>query len=223
MSEMDRLSQLLARLAGGRPIRRDSSGAWRQLRSPVTDDEVGALAQREFVTVRADRVVLTEVGRVHIERLLDPHSPNRWIEVRGRAGRARITANRNESPLGWLLRRRHISAVQFAAGERLRADFMLAGCAPAVTMRWDPTMVRGTAARQPSEPTAGQLAAKLRFEAACTAAGPGLADILARVVCLGEGLEAAERAFRWPARAGKVVLGIALDRLVVHYGVRRAA
>jgi hypothetical protein len=37
------------------------------------------------------------------------------------------------------------------------------------------------------------------------------------VVCAGEGLPIAERALGWPARAGRLVLGIALDRLADHY------
>ncbi len=65
--------------------------------------------------------------------------------------------------------------------------------------------------------TSAQIAAKRRFDAAIAAAGPGLADILWRVVCAGEGLPAAERALSWPARAGRVVLTLALDRLATHY------
>ena len=49
------------------------------------------------------------------------------------------------------------------------------------------------------------------------AVGPGLADVLWRVVCAGEGLPVAERALGWPARAGRVVLTLALDRLAAHY------
>jgi hypothetical protein len=41
--------------------------------------------------------------------------------------------------------------------------------------------------------------------------------VLWRVVCAGEGLGAAERALGWPARAGKLVLELALDRLADHY------
>jgi hypothetical protein len=37
------------------------------------------------------------------------------------------------------------------------------------------------------------------------------------VLCAGEGLRAAEGALGWPARAGKLVLVIALDRLADHY------
>jgi hypothetical protein len=61
------------------------------------------------------------------------------------------------------------------------------------------------------------LDARRRVEAALAAAGPGLATIVERVVCEGEGLATAERAMGWPARAGKVVLAIALDRLAAHY------
>ena len=43
--------------------------------------------------------------------------------------------------------------------------------------------------------------------------------MLWRVVCAGEGLETAERALGWPVRAGKLVLQLALDRLVVHYRI----
>jgi hypothetical protein len=62
-----------------------------------------------------------------------------------------------------------------------------------------------------------QLAAKRRFDAAVAVVGEGLADVLWRVVCAGEGMREAERALGWPARAGRVVLTIALDRLADHY------
>lgn len=64
----------------------------------------------------------------------------------------------------------------------------------------------------------GALSARWRFDAAMNAVGPGLSDVLWRVVCEGEGLTEAERGLSWPARAGKLVLGLALDRLVMHYG-----
>ena len=45
---------------------------------------------------------------------------------------------------------------------------------------------------------------------AIAAAGPGLSDILWRIVCAGEGMREAETALGWPARAGKLVLTLAL-------------
>ena len=47
-------------------------------------------------------------------------------------------------------------------------------------------------------------------------AGPGLSDILWRIVCAGEGMRDAETALGWPARAGKLVL-------IGRFGARRIA
>ena len=138
-----------------------------------------------------------------------------------RAGRS-VTVNLAESPLGWLRSRGHVDARQFDAGEQLRADWERAQLAPAVTMRWDAART----ARAPGspegqlDPTETQIAAKRRFDTAVAAVGPGLGDILWRIVCAGEGMREAEAALGWPARAGKLVLGLALDRLADHYGMR---
>ena len=68
-------------------------------------------------------------------------------------------------------------------------------------------------------PTLAGIAAKRRVEAALDAAGPGLKDVLWRIVCAGEGMASAESALGWPARTGRVVLTLALDRLADHYGL----
>jgi len=146
----------------------------------------------------ADRVVEREVQREGVAR----------------GGRS-VTVNRAESPLTWLRSRGLIDARHYAAGERLRAAYETASIAPSVTMRWTPRVDGG--GQDALDPTSAQIAAKRRFDAAIAAAGPGLADILWRVVCAGEGLPAAERALSWPARAGRVVLTLALDRLATHY------
>ncbi|NJC34070.1 hypothetical protein GGR88_001544 [Sphingomonas jejuensis] len=110
-----------------------------------------------------------------------------------------------------------ISARQHDAGDQLRRDWERSELGPRVTMRWDPTPAGGTTGRGAPDPVMGSASAKARFDAALTAAGPGLSDVLWRVVCAGDGLTAAERALGWPARAGKLVLGMALDRLADHY------
>lgn len=137
--------------------------------------------------------------------------------------RTRVTINLAESPLGWLMRRGMISPAQFDAGERLRGDFMRAGQAPRTTMSWDatPAMRGARGAPEGLDPGAAQIAAKARFEAAVAAVGNGLSDILWRVICMGDGLETAERSLGWPSRAGKLVLLLALDRLDAHYAARR--
>lgn len=80
---------------------------------------------------------------------------------------------------------------------------------------------RGAGDAQPSDRTLpARIDAKHRFEAAVADAGPGLSDILWRIVCAGEGMRQAETALGWPARAGKLVLGIALDRVADFYRIR---
>ena len=133
-----------------------------------------------------------------------------------------VTVNLAESPLGWLAARGLISERQFDAGERLRADWERAQMERSTTMRWDASGIRksGGSAGEALDPTSAQLAAKQRFEAAVAAVGPGLSDVLWRIVCAGEGMRDAERALGWPARAGKLVLGLALDRLAGFYRMR---
>lgn len=216
---------LLRRLAAGHAARRDASGQWRVAGHPVAADLIARLVRDELVAVRGEEARATELGVARVERLREPERPNRWLERAGRAGRAPLLRDRMESPLAWLARRRMISATQLAAGERLRADWQLAHAHPSVTMRWEPVpRPRGAGGpADPGEPGLVMLDARRRVEAALAAAGPGLAAMLERVVCAGEGLAVAERSMGWPARAGKVVLGLALDRLALHYGLAAPA
>ncbi len=151
-----------------------------------------------------------------VERELTVEGPSQRPPRRGRRS---VTVNLAESPLTWLHARGHLSDVQFAAGECLRCDFERAQIVPGVTMRWDPVRVRGGNGDPLLSAGERQLAARQRFDAAVKAAGPGLSDILWRVVCAGEGLPGAERALGWPARSGKLVLGLALDRVAGFYRI----
>ncbi|KQM14573.1 hypothetical protein ASE73_10490 [Sphingomonas sp. Leaf24] len=135
--------------------------------------------------------------------------------IRDVAGGRRVTVNLRESPLDWLKARSLVDGRQFEAGERLRGDFERASLGPQVTMRWDGAPRGSNGA--PVDPSGRQVAARARFDAAITAVGPGLSDILWRTVCANEGLPAAEKALGWPARAGRLVLTLALDRLAAHY------
>ena len=124
--------------------------------------------------------------------------------------------NLAESPIAWLHARGHLDDRLFDAGERLRADYERAQLAPSTTMRWDPVRIGGSgdAALTPTE---RQIAARARFDGAIAHAGKGLSDILWRTVCAGESLPDAERALAWPARSGKLVLRLALDRVAEFY------
>lgn len=140
----------------------------------------------------------------------------------GVAPRRSVTINAAESPLGWLLARGLVTRRQYDAGERLRCDWERAQLAPRVTMAWDAAPVARGRVGSALAPDRGgaQIDAKRRFDAAIADAGPGLADVLWRVVCAGEGMREAESALGWPARAGKLVLAFALDRIADYYRMR---
>ena len=151
-----------------------------------------------------------------VERELTSEGPRRSGGVAAR--RRSVTVNLAESPLTWLRARGHLDDRLFAAGERLRADYERAQLGPSLTMRWEPVRIRGTngGGLAPSE---RQLAARQRFDGAIAAAGKGLEDILWRVVCACETVTAAEKELEWPARSGKLVLRIALDRVADFYRI----
>ena len=134
-----------------------------------------------------------------------------------RKGGRSVTVNLAESPLTWLHSRGHLSDVQFAAGEALRRDWERAQLAPGITMRWDAVRIKGSGGDISLTASERQLAARARFEGAVSAAGPGLSDILWRVVCAGDTLPLAEREMAWPVRSGKLVLRLALDRVAGAY------
>lgn len=130
-----------------------------------------------------------------------------------------VTVNLSESPLGWLHARGHLSDRQFDAGEKLRADWERANLAPRITMRWDAAPVAKGKRSSPAllNETEAQLAAKQRFTNAIDSLGSDLSDIAWRIICGGEGTPVAEKNLGWPARSGKLVLKIALDRLAIFY------
>ncbi len=155
-------------------------------------------------------------NRKLVERELTEEGPRR----KGGASRKRrsVTVNLAESPLGWLHAHGHLDDRLFDAGERLRADYERAQLGANVTMRWDPVRVRGTG-EQGLTQTERQISAHTRFNGALKQAGRGLEDILWRVVCAGETLPVAEKALAWPARSGKLVLRLALDRVADFYRI----
>lgn len=145
------------------------------------------------------------------------------------AARGSSLINEDESPLAWLRRRQekggaaYICSGQFAAGERLRADFHVAQMTPRVTQSWD--AVPATKSGRRSAPGVGVemadhvLAARIRVERALSAVGPELSGVLIDVCCHLNGLEKTERAAGWPQRSAKVILSLALTRLARHYRI----
>ncbi len=140
--------------------------------------------------------------------------------TKARKSRARsVTVNLSESPLGWLHARGHLTDRQFDGGEKLRADWERANLAPKITMNWNIVPLTGghSAAPDMLNATETQIAARQRFDDAIDYLGNDLSDIAWRIICAGEGVPAAEKNLGWPARSGKLVLKIALDRLANFY------
>jgi hypothetical protein len=165
-------------------------------------------------------MAFTNTARLLVERPL-PRDGTPVIGKRKAKPARTTTVNLAESPLGWLRARGLISERQFDAGERLRADWERAALSPRVTMCWDAPPADKVARGAPgvADPVTAQIDAHKRFDAAVEAVGPGLTDILWRIICAGEGMRDAEQALGWPARAGRLVLGIALDRLATYYRI----
>lgn len=160
-------------------------------------------------------------NRLLVERSLNdgiPAAPGRRREGAHCAVRS-VTVNLSESPLGWLMARGHLSVRQFDAGEKLRGDYEAAQLSSMVSSRWDPVPSDRLSAGAGCmlERSERQVAAKQRFDAALDALGTGLDAIAWRIICQHQSIPDAERALGWPARAGKLVLRIALDRLADHY------
>jgi hypothetical protein len=136
--------------------------------------------------------------------------------------------NEAESPLAWLARRKgpdgkaFITPLQLAAGERLRADFTRAGLTPRVTANWIAPIAQGRRSGDGGGAAAFTdqvIAAKDRLARTLDAVGPEFAGLLLDVCCFLKGLEAVERERRWPPRAARIVLMLALDRLARQYGI----
>jgi hypothetical protein len=189
---------------------------------------VEELLRKDWAAQRGADVQITAPGQRALERYDAPKGSDGFAQqnriitrCKRRVPGAVVDVNLAESPLGWLKRRALIDERQWQAGERLRSDYYIGAAPPRTTMKWDaPPM--GKTARGPAEhldPTLAQISAKQRFGAAMGAAGPGLSDVLWRVVCAGEGLETAEKALGWPARAGKLVLTLGLDRVASYYRI----
>jgi len=142
-------------------------------------------------------------------------------------GRTNVVVDEGESPLAWLARRRGragralIEPHQLQAGERLRADFTRAHLMPRTTSNWSnpmPSRRRRSSGDHAVTYTDTMIASRQRVHSALDAVGPEFAGLLLDVCCFLKGIEDVERERLWPARSGKVVLQLALERLARHYG-----
>jgi hypothetical protein len=228
----------------GVTLERQHEGTWRFAGSPqppaaCAGTVVETLRRRGVVAdAGAGKLVLSETGAALLRRALAggedfaaQHQVRAAAVVSDGETAQAVTLNHAESPLTWLRNRRDrdgkpfIDAVQFAAGERLRADYSRGQMAPRVTSNWTAAVADGrrSGAGGMAEITEAAMAARRRVEKAMAAVGPDLAGLLVDFCCFLKGLEEIEWERRWPARSAKVVLQLALAALARHYGLAEAA
>ncbi len=218
-------------------VREDDNGD--SFRTAVADRQIAqAMALKSWIntadpSLRIVRYFITAAGRAAL-RGLTAESENRAQGFREASPRRRDGSNVwdlnesdsissrymvTESPLVGLARRRgkdgkhFLSSELVQAGERLREDYELCYVGPCIAENWQDVLQA-----EPKPNTAqATIDARQRVSNALTELGPGLADIALRCCCFLEGLEVTEKSMGWSARSGKIVLRIALQRLVRHY------
>jgi hypothetical protein len=206
-----------------------------QMTATIAPADVDDLLARDLIELTPGGYRISAAGRGWLKRALSPgdvfqaqHSARRVVlrDV-GDGVEQPVIVNDAESPLAWLARRKDksgeplIAAHQFAAGERLRADYTYAALGPRVTASYGGSGGgrRGSGGNSAAQMSDTVLAARQRVSRALSAVGPELAGVLVDVCCHLKGLEDAEREEGWPQRSGKVVLQIALTGLARHYGL----
>lgn len=218
----------------------------RTARTGVMDRMVAqAFALKDWIacrkTGRVTSYELTATGRLALKRMMDGEAQaggmaeaatpfanqhRDWAEreVATPDGPRKLRYNLAESPVAALGRRRDkdgkpfLDAELVQAAERLREDFEAAQMGPRITQNWDRFLTAGDRGGfRPEAGGGGGGAARDRVALALRDLGPGLGDVVLRVCCFLEGIEAAERRMGWAARSGKIVLRIALMRLRRHY------
>lgn len=230
-------------------LRPDSRGGQTRL-CTVARSVAQAFALKDWVACdrpgRISAYAITPAGRAALRRLLSEDEmraggvreaqfiyadQHRIIATRaedGPDGPRRIRYNAAESPVCALGRKLdrdgkpYLSPDLVRVAERLREDFELAQMGPRVAQNWERFLTGGDRGGfgTGSHPAEGPRAARDRVGDALRDLGPGLGDVVLRVCCFLEGIEATERHLGWAARSGKIVLRIALQRLKRHYEER---
>lgn len=244
MVRLAKPGRVLAPLPGARTGYGVYSGSDRRRRPfAVASAREAARALSEGVIFAAgqDSFTLTDAGRARIRREAVPgpeedrfagqHRELGERAVIDRGGQISIlVANLSESPLaryarGEAGRAPLLEPDHVMAGERLRADFHRAAMGRPAASDWTRAPRGKTPAFRfdPGDAPVARIDSKRRVMDALAAAGPGF-DRLLVSICLREtGMSAAERELDWPQRAGAPALKLALERLAIHYGIRRAA
>lgn len=208
---------------------------------PDADDlvQAGLAAWQACEGYHCERLVATTRGHsVQAGTMSDAPSPYtaarlplKRMQIDGPDGTTSVMVDMAESPLAWLRRRKGkdgrtlISDSAFQAGERLRRDLTLAGNLPGVTMDWSRPFIDGSGPGDTRglNVTETVIAARQRVTLALNAVGQDLSGLLVDLCGFLKPLGQIEAERGWPVRSGKVMVGLALDRLAGHYGLTTLA
>lgn len=204
------------------------------------EDEGGNRIVEEMIrhslveTAQNGMLRMTAQGRLFLKRALCGHeqpyaAQHRDIAIETRGRNLEVPVNLSESPLARLYRRRGrggerlVGEAQFLAGERLRRDFETAQLSPKLGPALAPRVDGGRGKNNAADFQENAMEARRKVGRALDFTGREMGSLLLDVCCFLKGLEQVERERRWPARSAKIVLGLALDRLMEHYGLQEAA
>lgn len=200
-------------------------GADRRLLDRLVRGRLAAVADSRIAITAAGRRFL-EGAREQADALGSPPAEIERATLVRPDGAAAVLVNAAESPLGQLARRKgrdgrpFLSAREFEAGERLRADYERGCIVPRIGMNWSGMGLPASGGRSPAgavELGDAAMAARRRVDDAVDAVGPELAGPLIDVCCFLKGFERVEAERGWPVRSAKVVLKAALAALDRHY------
>lgn len=184
---------------------------------------------------------VTEAGLARLKRLQQSHEddegrfaaqhrtlrPRSVMDPHGRMAVA--LANADASPVARYAVARPgrpalLEPVHVTAADRLRADYDASTLRSRVTSDWSGVPRSGPrSGHDPAGAPARALDARTRVMDALAALGPGLDRLLINIVIRETGMERAVLDLGWPDKAGATALRLALERLAVHYGLKRAA
>jgi hypothetical protein len=94
---------------------------------------------------------------------------------------------------------------------------------PRISANWSAPVADGPRGASPAAFSEAVIAARQRVRRALDVVGPEFSGLLVDVCCFLKALPDVERERGWPARSGKVVRQLGLDRLARHYGLDAVA
>ncbi|XBQ15322.1 MAG: DUF6456 domain-containing protein [Oceanicaulis sp.] len=237
LKRLDGPGRVLAPLPGGRKGWGVFAGADRRRRplAVVKDAEARAAISDGALEKTEAGYALTGAGRSKAARegageglaFLAQHGglkPRAVMEPSGE----RTAIARPDSPLKRYLEPRGgkpalLDAVHAAAADIFVRDYERSALQSRVTQDWSGTPGGETrsAPKDRAEAPVTRLDAQARVMDALDAAGPGFDRLILNVLIRETGMLAAERDLGWPERTGAAALKMALDRLAIHYRLKR--